>query len=208
MAKITKRDIEDLESKMMTSFQRIIRDENQKLIEEMKRSIDNMKQEVAELKAAQEHVPYQIDKAIISESLELQAKKRELYFTGTTMSGALDIIQGILGEEPNVKFKRAFKRGDEPETNGIIGLDFEQCARVLTEKAEFMRKNDSLNNVSIRQAMTRRQARVRKQLQSEMTEKNREAPHGKKFVIRYGEVVMVNDLKAGSSPNSKNGHMA
>ena len=109
MAKITKRDIEDLESKMMTSFQRIIRDENQKLIEEMKRSIDNMKQEVAELKAAQENVPYQIDKAIISESLELQAKKRELYFTGTTMSGALDIIQGILGEEPNVKLNTPLK---------------------------------------------------------------------------------------------------
>ena len=56
--------------------------------------------------------------------------------------------------------------------------------------------------------MTRRQARVRKQLQSEMMEKNKEAPHGKKFIIRYGEVVIVNDLKTCSSAHSKNGHMA
>ena len=124
----------------MTSFQQIIRDENQKLIEEMKRNIDSMKEEVSELKVAQEHIPYQIDKAIINETLELQAKKRELYFTGTTTNGALDIIQDILGEERNVKFKRAFKRGDEPEMNGIIGLDFEQCVKLLNGKAEYMKK--------------------------------------------------------------------
>ena len=81
----------------------------------MKSSIDNMNKEVSDLKVTQEAVPYQIDQAIISESLEIQAKKRELYFTGTTMVGALDIIQGILGEEPNVKFKRAFKKGGESE---------------------------------------------------------------------------------------------
>ena len=56
--------------------------------------------------------------------------------------------------------------------------------------------------------MTRRQARVRKQLQSEMMEKNKDPPNGKNFVIRYGEVVMVNDQQAGSSAHSKNGHLA
>ena len=205
--KITKKDLEEMEVKMeakiVSALQNTIREENQRLLLNFQEEINNVRSEVEQVRSQIENVEDEVDRAIIAEYDERESKKKEIYFRGMTMERALEVIENILTEAPNVRFKKAFMYNDV-QNSGIIGLNLEQCNRLLKNKAEYMKNNDLMKHCSIQQAMTRRQARVRKILLDEL--KSKEAPPtGSKYIIRNAEVVLVKN-RASSTHDAKNGH--
>ena len=135
---------------------------------------------------------------------EQKSKENDIYFKGASMEKIKEVLAGILGEEPSIRFKLAFKNEDNVENAGLIGLSPAHMQKVMEDKAQYLRNDETCNGVMIYRSLTKRQSRVRNALIAKLKQKEA-PPAGKRWVIRSGEVVLVNDKR---NKGSKNGGTA
>ena len=93
-----------------------------------------------------------------------------------------EVLTGILGEEPTIRFKLAFKNEDNVEDAGIIGLTPAHMQKVMDGKAQYLKNDENCNGVVIYRSLTKRQQRVRNALIAKLKQKEA-APAGKRWVI-------------------------
>lgn len=75
------------------------------------------------------------------------------------------------------------------------GKQQHQCQLVLAKKAAYLCKDDKFRNVTINQALTNRMAKYRRELRIQLAEKRKEDTPGKKYLIRYGQIIQVNNAE-------------
>lgn len=188
MSKISKKDLDDL----YANLHKVIKDENSRLLHDLKGEMDILRKDIDDVKAAQQNINVEFDDAICQEILENEAKKREIYFSGTSKEEILSIIRLILSEEPEIKFARQFKTDSVKGPNGLIGLsNIAQCQAILAKKAEFL-NDEKYKHITINNALSNRMARFRKKLRLELNHKRSKDEYGKRSIIRYGKIIQIN----------------
>ena len=144
------------------------------------------------MKESKENQKVEIDKAIICEEEELNAKKNELYFRGTSLVDMICNLELILNQASTILFKVAFKNSSVKENVSLIGLTSEQWEKILSEKAEFFKCQERLQKSKIQQALTKRHSRVSYAFGQEL-EATGPSPEGKNFIIWNREFVLIKE---------------
>lgn len=110
MAKVTTRDIDDLETKMIQANRLIFQEKNAKLNATFKKDISAIREGVEEIKTSQSELINCLDHQIVGKMEEANAKKREIYFRGATFEKIKGIITNMIEEEHTIRVHRVFKK--------------------------------------------------------------------------------------------------
>ena len=197
---------EDNKKEMKELMTEVFRQEINSLIEPLKATIQNNRDEIESIKAAAQQAKSDAEVMIVTEPQKQKERESQLFITGIKSKDEVtNLLKDILQAEPEVKFCKLLeaRKNDEVSTsadsvaltkNCLIGLKGQQAMEVLTLKAQYLKTREELKHIGILQSLTPLQARVRKKLHKELQKREEmdPAPAGKKYIIRNGQIILMN----------------